>query len=311
MACGSAAHVGQVGKYIIERLARIPVECDLASEFRYRFPILKKNDLCIVISQSGETADTLAALREAKRRGVRVLSIVNVVGSTIARESDEVLYTWAGPEIAVATTKAYSTQLSLVYLIAVHIAKTRGEISDSDARRLVSRLRSFPKSLIRCWRKPRSCSICPQGFTTSGISSLSGAAWISRWRSRARSLKEISYIRSEAYAAGELKHGTIALIEEGSLVIALVTQTALAEKMLGNIREVKARGARVLTIATQATAEAVSEASDYCLMLPCCYDMFTPSLTVAALQLFAYYIAAARGCDVDKPKNLAKSVTVE
>ncbi|NLG53582.1 MAG: glutamine--fructose-6-phosphate transaminase (isomerizing) [Clostridiales bacterium] len=312
MACGSAAHVGQVGKYIIERLARIPVECDLASEFRYRFPILKKNDLCIVISQSGETADTLAALREAKRRGVRVLSIVNVVGSTIARESDEVLYTWAGPEIAVATTKAYSTQLSLVYLIAVHIAKTRGEISDSDARRLVSEIKELPEKLNQVLAKTAELQ-----YLSSRFYNLRDIFFIGRGVDFAVALegslklKEISYIRSEAYAAGELKHGTIALIEEGSLVIALVTQTALAEKMLGNIREVKARGARVLTIATQATAEAVSEASDYCLMLPCCYDMFTPSLTVAALQLFAYYIAAARGCDVDKPKNLAKSVTVE
>ncbi len=312
VACGSAAHVGMVGKYLIEQLARVPVEWDLASEFRYRSPILDKDDLCIIISQSGETADTLAALREAKRHGVPVLAIVNVVGSTIAREADYVLYTWAGPEIAVATTKAYSTQLSLIYLIAVKLGLSQKRISAQRAKELsdaILKLDIYADDMLK--NKPQL------QYYASIFHNLKDIFFIGRGVDYAVAmegslkLKEISYIRSEAYAAGELKHGTIALVENNSLIVALATQSSLIEKMISNIKEVKARGGKVFAIVFKQHSKMFEEIADYVLEIPECEEIFSPTQSVIALQLLSYYIAVERGCDVDKPRNLAKSVTVE
>ncbi len=312
VACGSAAHVGVVIKYLLEQNARIPVEWDLASEFRYRSPILGEHDLAIIISQSGETADTLAALREAKRHGVQTLAVVNVVGSTIAREADHVLYTWAGPEIAVATTKAYSTQLALLTLFALKLAAVRGMLSESECSRLAQCALTLPEKIEQVLENKndlqyfaaRFCNLRDIFFIGRGLDyavAMEGSL----------KLKEVSYIRSEAYAAGELKHGTIALVQNDTLLIALATQEELIEKMISNIREVKARGGRVLTLAFARDAEKVRGVSDYLFLLPDMEELFAPSLSVIALQLLAYYISVERGCDVDKPRNLAKSVTVE
>ena len=312
VACGSAAHVGVVIKYLLEQNARIPVEWDLASEFRYRSPILGEHDLAIIISQSGETADTLAALREAKRHGVQTLAVVNVVGSTIAREADHVLYTWAGPEIAVATTKAYSTQLALLTLFALKLAAVRGMLSEAECSRLAQCALTLPKKIEQVLENKndlqyfaaRFCNLRDIFFIGRGLDyavAMEGSL----------KLKEVSYIRSEAYAAGELKHGTIALVQNDTLLIALATQADLIEKMISNIREVKARGGRVLTLAFARDAEKVRGVSDYLFLLPDMDELFAPSLSVIALQLLAYYISVERGCDVDKPRNLAKSVTVE
>lgn len=312
VACGSAAHVGIVAKYLIEQNARVPVECDLASEFRYRSPILGQNDLCIIISQSGETADTLAALREAKRHGVKTLAVVNVVGSTIAREADFVLYTWAGPEIAVATTKAYSTQLALLTLFALKLAAVRKTMPEEEANRLALCALALPEKIEKVLENKsdlqyfaaRFCNLRDIFFIGRGLDyavALEGSL----------KLKEVSYIRSEAYAAGELKHGTIALVQDDTLLIALATQEGLIEKMISNIREVKARGGRVLTLAFERDAEKLRSVSDYLFLLPDAEELLSPSLSVVALQLLAYYISVERGCDVDKPRNLAKSVTVE
>ncbi len=312
VACGSAAHVGVVIKYLLEQNARIPVEWDLASEFRYRSPILGEHDLAIIISQSGETADTLAALREAKRHGVQTLAVVNVVGSTIAREADHVLYTWAGPEIAVATTKAYSTQLALLTLFALKLAAVRGMLSESECSRLAQCALTLPEKIEQVLENKndlqyfaaRFCNLRDIFFIGRGLDyavAMEGSL----------KLKEVSYIRSEAYAAGELKHGTIALVQNDTLLIALATQAELIEKMISNIREVKARGGRVLTLAFARDAEKVRGVSDYLFLLPDMDELFAPSLSVIALQLLAYYISVERGCDVDKPRNLAKSVTVE
>ena len=311
IACGSAYHAGIVGKYVIEDLARIPVEVDLASEFRYRNPILNKNDVCLIISQSGETADTLAALREAKRQGVRILSIVNVVGSSIARESDDVLYTWAGPEIAVATTKGYSTQVALMYLIGLKFGQVRGFVSDEKAKAMVSELDKIPEYIEKLLTLDKEI----EGMAKEHANSES-VFIIGRGIDYAASLegslkiKEISYIHSEAYAAGELKHGTISLIEEGTLVIAVATQDNLYEKLVSNVKEVKARGAYVIAIAKEGNTE-IGEVADKVIYIPNTDDKLTASLSAIPMQLFAYHVAVERGCDIDKPRNLAKSVTVE
>ncbi len=312
IACGSAYHTGTVAKYVIESLAKIPVEVDLASEFRYREPIVSERDLCVVISQSGETADTLAAMREAKRRGVRTLAIINVVGSTIAREADFVLYTWAGPEIAVATTKAYSTQLVMLYMLAARLASVRGLISVDEEKKLASEISLIPEKIDRVIGNTNTLSYLASRFHNhKDIFFLGRGVDYAAGLEGSLKLKEISYIRSEAYAAGELKHGTIALIQNDTLVVAIATQKSLAEKMVSNIREVKARGACVLTIASEDTRDALSAVSDHLFTVPACFEKFSPSLTVVAMQIFAYYIAVARGCSIDKPRNLAKSVTVE
>lgn len=311
VACGSAWHAGIVGKYVIEDLARIPVEVDLASEFRYRNPILNKNDVCIIISQSGETADTLAALREAKRQGIRILSIVNVVGSSIARDSDDVLYTWAGPEIAVATTKGYSTQVALMYLIALKFGRVRGHVSAEEAARLVAELEAVPEKIEQLFALDGKMKELAEGHANAKDVFIIGRGIdYAVALECSLKLKEISYIHSEAYAAGELKHGTISLIEEGTLVVAIATQDTLYEKLVSNVKEVKARGAYVLAIAKEGNTE-IAEVADEVIYIPDIDDRFTASLDVIPMQLFAYYVAVARGCDVDKPRNLAKSVTVE
>lgn len=311
VACGSAWHAGIVGKYVIEDLARIPVEVDLASEFRYRNPILNKNDVCIIISQSGETADTLAALREAKRQGIRILSIVNVVGSSIARDSDDVLYTWAGPEIAVATTKGYSTQVALMYLIALKFGQVRGYVSAEEAARLVAELEAVPEKIEQLFALDGKMKELAEGHANAKDVFIIGRGIdYAVALECSLKLKEISYIHSEAYAAGELKHGTISLIEEGTLVVAIATQDTLYEKLVSNVKEVKARGAYVLAIAKEGNTE-IAEVADEVIYIPTVDDKFTASLDVIPMQLFSYYVAVARGCDVDKPRNLAKSVTVE
>ncbi len=311
VACGSAYHAGVTGKYVIEGLARIPVEVDLASEFRYRDPILEEGGMVVVISQSGETADTLAALRESKKRGFQVLGIVNVVGSSIARESDNVMYTWAGPEIAVATTKAYSAQLVALYLLAMKFGRARGKIDDMTFASLLGDLRCLPdqtelllnnKNKIQRFAN-RYIGAKDVFFIGRGIDyaiSLEGSL----------KLKEISYIHSEAYAAGELKHGTISLIEEGTLVAAVSTQPALYAKTISNMVEVKARGAFVLAVTCEENKE-IEKAADYVIYIPETNPYFANSLAIIPLQLFGYYVAVGKGCDVDKPRNLAKSVTVE
>lgn len=311
VACGSAYHAGVVGKYVLEKLVRIPVEVDLASEFRYRDPIVDDKTLVIIISQSGETADTLAALREAKKRGARVLSIVNVVGSSIASESDDVLYTWAGPEISVATTKAYSTQLTMLYMIAFYMAQKLGRIDDRDLRRLLSALIRLPDMVSGILKQAPELEVLAQRYAY-----LEHAYFIGRNIDYAVALeaslklKEISYIHSEAYAAGELKHGTISLIEEGTFVVALACTEKLIDKTMSNIKEVKARGAEVLVVTTDDHRDLVEEA-DHVIYIPKTNDLLMASLEVVPMQLLGYYIALARKCDIDKPRNLAKSVTVE
>lgn len=309
--CGSAWHVANVAKYVMERMARIPVEVDLASEFRYRDPILMPGDLCIIISQSGETADSLAALREAKRHGCRVLSIVNVVASSIARESDDVLYTWAGPEIAVATTKAFSAQLAAVYLLAIHFGQARGTLPETEIQRLTQSLEQLPTQVEQVLEQLEDLKAMAAKYADrENIFFIGRGVDYAISMEGSLKLKEISYIHSEAYAAGELKHGTISLIEDGTLVIALATQDNLWEKMLSNMKEVKSRGARIIALVGEGHKQAESIADDV-IYLPRAENMFMPSLDVIPLQIFAYDMALARGCDVDKPRNLAKSVTVE
>ena len=311
VACGSAYHAGVTGKYVIEGLARIPVEVDLASEFRYRDPILEEGAMVVVISQSGETADTLAALRESKKRGFQVLGIVNVVGSSIAREADNVMYTWAGPEIAVATTKAYSAQLVALYLLAVKFGRVRGKIDDMTYMSLLGDLRCLPDQIELLLNNKNKI----QRFANRYIGA-KDVFFIGRGIDYAISLegslklKEISYIHSEAYAAGELKHGTISLIEEGTLVAAVSTQPALYAKTIRNMVEVKARGAFVLAVTCEENKE-IEKAADYVIYIPETNPYFANSLAIIPLQLFGYYVAVGKGCDVDKPRNLAKSVTVE
>jgi len=309
--CGSAYHVGVTSKYVIEQITRIPVEVDLASEFRYRNPILEKDSMVIIISQSGETADSLAALRKAQELGVKVLGVVNVVGSTIAREADNVLYTWAGPEISVATTKAYSTQLAALYLLAILFGEVRGAITGDEYKELLTELQSLPDKIQEIlgdkeriqWFASKYANAKDVFFLGRGVdyaTSLEGSL----------KLKEISYIHSEAYAAGELKHGTISLIEDDVLVVAVVTQPDLYEKMISNIVEVKTRGAYIFTLTNKGNC-VMEETADFTVYVPKTHPCFAPSLAVIPLQLFGYYVSVAKGLDVDKPRNLAKSVTVE
>ena len=312
VACGSSYHVGMVGKYNIERLLRRPVEVALASEFRYMDPILTDHTLVIVISQSGETLDSMAALREAKRLGATVLSIVNVVGSSIARESDVVLYTWAGPEIAVATTKAYSTQLAVLDLLALHFARVLGTIELGEYRATLDEFLLLPGKLETVLAdRDQVQYLASQYFNHSSVFFIGRNLDYAMGLEGSLKLKEISYIHSEAYASGELKHGTISLIEDGTLVFALGTCGRLFEKAMSNVVEVKARGADVLAVTTESRREAMARTADAVMTIPDTCDMLLPSLGIAHLQLFAYYVALMRGCDIDKPRNLAKSVTVE
>lgn len=311
VACGSAYHTGVTSKYVFEGLARIPVEVDVASEFRYRDPILEEGTLVVVISQSGETADTLAALRESKKRGAKVLGIVNVVGSSIAREADNVMYTWAGPEIAVATTKAYSAQLIALYLLAMKFGNVRGTVNDTQLQDMIEDLKALPAQVEMLLNNKEKI----QRFANRYLAA-KDVFFIGRGIDYAISmegslkLKEISYIHSEAYAAGELKHGTISLIEEGTLVASVLTQKDLYKKMISNMVEVGTRGAFVLAVTCEDNTE-VEKAADYVVYIPETNKYFTNSLAIIPLQLLGYYIAVGRGCDVDKPRNLAKSVTVE
>jgi glucosamine--fructose-6-phosphate aminotransferase (isomerizing) len=312
VACGSAYHVGVVAKYNLEKLARIPVETALASEFRYCSPILSENTLVICISQSGTTADTIAAMREAKRLGARVLSIVNVVGSVIAVESDDVIYTWAGPEIAVATTKAYSTQLAVTYLIALYFAEIRGTIAKADYDKLIAGLSVLPSMVDRILSEKEHIQyLASIYFNKEDIFFIGRNIDYALSLEASLKLKEISYIHSDAYAAGELKHGTISLIEEGTLVIAMASYKKLVEKTVSNIVEVQSRGAEILTLTTESGIESVTHASDNIITIPDIDELLLPSLAVVPMQLFAYYVSLARGCSIDKPRNLAKSVTVE
>ena len=310
-ACGSAYHAGFVGKYVLEKLARVPVEVDLASEFRYRDPMINKNSLVIAVSQSGETADTLAALKEAKRRGAKTIAIVNVVSSAIATTADDVIYTWAGPEIAVATTKAYSAQLTVFYLLAIYMARRLGKIDDARNAQLIADLINLPEKVEKLFeQKTVIQNMASLYFNEKHIFFIGRNLDYASALEGSLKLKEISYIHSEAYAAGELKHGTISLIEEGRLVVAVACQNQLFEKTLSNIREVKARGADIIAIANENNAVIQSE-TDKVLYIPSTDPLFTASLSVIPMQFLGYYVAAANGCDIDKPRNLAKSVTVE
>ncbi len=311
VACGTAYHAGVVGKYIIEKFAKIPVETDLASEFRYRNPLITDRNLVIIISQSGETIDTLFALRESKKRGARVLSIVNVVGSSIARESDDVLYTWAGPEIAVASTKAYNTQLTALYLVALDLACKQGSIDEETCTRIIDEMRELPSALEKVLAdKADIQKFASEHYNAKSIFFIGRGLDYALSMEGSLKLKEISYIHSEAYAGGELKHGTIALIEKGTLVICPMTQDYLLEKMISNIKEVKARGAVVMAI-TQEKNKEVEKAADIVIKIPDVDSVLAPVTAITPMQLFAYYMAIEKGCDVDKPRNLAKSVTVE
>lgn len=311
VACGSASYTGMCAKYIFEEMARIPAFVDVASEFRYRNPILRSGDLVIIISQSGETADSLAALREAKEKGAMTLAIVNVVGSSIAREADKVIYTWAGPEIAVATTKAFSTQLVAEYLLAIKFAEVRGTVTKEEVVHMIQDLKRLPDQIEMLLANRNNI----QKFANRYIGARD-VFFIGRGLDYALSmegalkLKEISYIHAEAYAAGELKHGTISLVEDGTLVVAVLTQEALFKKTISNIQEVKSRGAFAMAVTVEGNTE-IENTADYVIYIPETNKYFTSSLALIPLQLFAYYVAVARGCDVDKPKNLAKSVTVE
>ena len=312
IACGSSYHVGMVGKYNLERLLRRPVDVMLASEFRYADPLVDDKTLVIVISQSGETLDTMAALREAKKRGARLLSIVNVVGSSIARESDDVLYTWAGPEIAVATTKAYSTQLVLLDMLGVYFAQVTGSISEEEYGFIVKELQLLPQKLQTVLEDTEEIKyLASRYFNHSSVFFIGRNLDFALGLEGSLKLKEISYIHSEAYAAGELKHGTISLIENGTLVVALCTYSPLFDKSVSNIVEVKARGADVLALTSEENREELKKTVENTLAIPDTHVIFRPSLGVVPMQLFAYYVALHRGCDIDKPRNLAKSVTVE
>ena len=311
VACGTAYHAGLVGKMVIEKMARVPVEVDVASEFRYRDPFVDENTLFIAISQSGETLDTLAALREAKRKGARVLSVVNVVGSSVARESDDVFYTWAGPEIAVASTKAYTTQLICMYLIGLYMGSTKGTIEKDYYDKVLGELKLLPDKVeVLLGQEDAIAALAKKYYSKEQVFFIgrgldSGVSYEGSLK-----LKEISYINSFAIAAGELKHGTIALMEADTLVFALATQDFLYEKMVSNVEEIKARGARVIGVAKEGRKE-IESVADEVIYVPYCIDEVSPVLAVIPLQIFAYYVAKERECNIDKPKNLAKSVTVE
>ena len=312
IACGSSYHVGMVSKYNWERLLRRPVDVVLASEFRYCAPLVNERSLVVVISQSGETLDTMAAMREAKRLGGRTLAIVNVVGSSIAREADDVLYTWAGPEIAVATTKAYSTQLALMDLVGLYLGEKLGTIPEGEYAAILAAIQRLPEQmqevLARTERVQYHASRC---FNHSSVFFIGRNLDYAMGMEGSLKLKEISYIHSEAYASGELKHGTISLIEPGTLVIALGTYAPLFDKAMSNVVEVKARGAEVLALTTEDFREKMENVADATLTIPVTHTVVQPSLGVVPLQLFSYYVALQRGCDIDTPRNLAKSVTVE
>ena len=312
IACGSSYHVGMVSKYNWERLLRRPVQVDLASEFRYSDPLVDEHSLVIVISQSGETLDTMAAMREAKRRGARTLAIVNVVGSSIAREADDVLYTWAGPEIAVATTKAYSTQLALMNLVGLYLADLLGSVSAEEYRAIVEGTWRLPEQMQRLLEQMNNVPyFASRYFNHDSVFYIGRNLDYAMGLEGSLKLKEISYIHSEAYASGELKHGTISLIEPGTLVVALGTYAPLFDKAMSNVVEVKARGAEVLAITTETFREKMEKTADGVIVVPDAHPVLQPSLGIVPLQLFAYYVALERGCDIDKPRNLAKSVTVE
>jgi len=312
VACGSSYHVGVIGKYTLERLLRRPVEACLASEFRYCDPLVGPDTLVIVISQSGETLDSMAALRKAKSLGAHILSVVNVVGSSIARESDDVIYTWAGPEIAVATTKAYSTQLAIVNMLGIYFADILGTIEAGEYDELVSELELLPQKMEEVLRNTQEIKyLASRCFNHSSVFFIGRNLDYALGLEGSLKLKEISYIHSEAYASGELKHGTISLIEKGTLVVALSTYAPLFDKAMSNMIEVRARGAEVLALTTQSLSEAMGKSVSNMLVVPDTHLMLQPSLAVLPLQLFSYYIALHRGCDIDKPRNLAKSVTVE
>lgn len=311
VACGSAYHVGMVGQYVIEDLARIPVRVELASEFRYRNPILDKNMLVIIVSQSGETADSLAALREAKLRGIKTLGIVNVVGSSIAREADNVFYTLAGPEISVATTKAYSTQLIAIYTLAVQFAKVREQISDEQYTGYIKEMQALPDKIRRILEdKERIQWFASKQMNAKDVFFVGRGIDYAICMEGSLKMKEISYIHSEAYAAGELKHGTISLIEDETLVIGVLTQSALFEKTVSNMVECKSRGAYLMGLTTTGNYN-IEESADFTVYIPETDEHFATSLAVIPLQLMGYYVSVAKGLDVDKPRNLAKSVTVE
>ena len=310
-ACGSAYHAGCVGRYVMEELTRIPVEVDIASELRYRHPIIDEHTLVIVISQSGETADTIAALKECKNLGARTLAVVNVVGSTVAKLAHSVLYTWAGPEIAVATTKGYTTQLAVLILLAVYMARELGRLDETRYAQLVEGIAALPERSQRAIDLNRRMETLAQKYhSTDSLFFIGRNLDYAVAMEASLKLKEISYIHSEAYAAGELKHGTIALIDQGRLVVALACHTALFDKLMSNVKEVKARGARVLGVVQEGEHRIFAEADD-ALLVPQTDPLLLPIPEIIPLQLFAYYVAKANGCDIDKPKNLAKSVTVE
>lgn len=312
VACGSSYHVGVIAKYNIEKLARLPVEVVLASEFRYCDPIISENTLVLCISQSGETADTLEALHEAKRLGAKTLAIVNVEGSSIAKGADRVIYTKAGPEIAVATTKAYSTQLAVTVLIALFVAESRGAIGEAEYQTVLTELEAVPEKMLDILDDKANIQyLAYQHFNNEDLFFIGRNIDYALSLEGSLKLKEISYIHSEAHAAGELKHGTISLVVDNTLVIAVATYGRLVEKTLSNALEVKARGAHVMGITTEGQKERLSSAMDEIITIPDTHEVLLPSLAVLPLQLFAYYIALYRGCDIDKPRNLAKSVTVE
>ena len=314
VACGTAYHAGIYGKYAIEKLARIPVEAAIASEYRYRDPIIGEDELFIAVSQSGETADTLAALREAKRRGAHVIALCNVVGSTIAREAGEenTLYTYAGPEIAVASTKAYTTQAELLFLIGMALGKMRGHLTAEQAEALAAEVRALPEKMETALKtEPQLQRIASTASQKKHVFFVGRGMDYALSMEAALKLKEVSYIFSEAYAAGELKHGPIALLQEGRLVVATITQPQLIDKAMSNLKEVKARGARILAICRENLREKVEPEVDELILIPDADELICPLLAAIPLQLFAYCMAVQRGCDVDKPRNLAKSVTVE
>ncbi len=311
VACGTAYHAGMVGKYYFEQLARVPVEVDIASEFRYRSPIIDSNCLTIIISQSGETSDTLAALREARRLGSRTLAVTNVVGSSIAREADQVVYTYAGPEIAVASTKAYTTQLLLMLMLAVYVGEIKGTLAAERAKELVAGIKMVPEQIHELLENVDQLKVFATRYGNSeDVFYLGRSLDYAVALEGALKMKEISYIHAEAYAAGELKHGTLALIVEGVPAIVLATQEDVYDKTISNIQEVKARDAVVIAIALEGD-ERISKYADHVIFIPRAEKYLTPLLSVLPLQLLAYYAALTRGCDVDKPRNLAKSVTVE
>lgn len=311
VACGTAYHAGLIGKSVIEKYAKIHVEVDLASEFRYRNPFIDERTLCIVISQSGETLDTLEALREAKRKGARILSIVNVIGSSIARESDDIFYTWAGPEIAVASTKAFTTQVLCLYLLALHFGKIKNVITDEEYSRVLNELREIPGKITEVLKtEDHIKEIAEKIYKYENSFYIGRGLDVGIAYEASLKIKEIAYVNSFAIAAGELKHGTIALVEEGTPFMVLATQDKLYDKMLSNIEEIKARGAYVIAMAKEGNT-AIEEVSDENMYIPECSDDVTPLLSVVLMQLLAYHVAKLRGESIDKPRNLAKSVTVE